>query len=239
MAEINDATGAAGSSANILVIDIGGNNVKLYSSTAREKRKFPSGPGLTPQKMVAGVNELTSDWPRDVISLGYPGPVLHQRIATEPHNLGRGWAGFDFAAAFERPVKLINDAAMQALGGYEGGKMLFLGLGTGLGTAMIVDGMVEPMELAHETYRNATFEDYIGRRALQRNGEEVWRAHVVDVVECLRAALQPDDILIGGGNVKKLDELPPGCRRGSNAHAFTGGIRMWRGVGAAPPAGRD
>jgi len=211
----------------ILVIDIGGNNVKVYSSMTGERRKFPSGPGLTPRAMVAGVKTLTDDWQYDAISIGYPGPVLHQRIATEPHNLGRGWAGFDFTLAFDRPVRLINDAAMQALGGYNGGKMLFLGLGTGLGTAMIVDGVLEPMELAHETYRNATFEDYIGRRALKRNGKKIWRAHVVDVIECLRVALQPDDILVGGGNVKKLKTLPPGCRRGSNSDAYTGGVRLW------------
>ena len=212
---------------NILVIDIGGNNVKLYSSTSKERRKLKSGRAMTPEKVVDGVHELTADWPCDVISIGYPGPLLHQRIATEPHNLGRGWAGFDFAAAFERPVKLLNDAAMQALGGYEGGRMLFLGLGTGLGTAMIVDGVVEPMELAHENYLDATFETYIGRRALEKDGKAVWRKHVLDAIEVLRKALQPDD-MIGGGNVRKLlYDLPPGCRRGTNADARTGGLRMW------------
>lgn len=211
----------------ILVIDIGGNKVKLYSSEENEKRKFPSGPRLVPQKMVEEIKRLTQDWQYEAISVGYPGPVLNQRIATEPHNLGRGWAGFDFAAAFGRPVHLINDAAMQAVGGYQGGTMLFLGLGTGLGTAMVADGVVEPMELAHEAYRNATFEDYIGRRALERHGKAVWRTHVLDVIEYLRAALQPDDILIGGGNVKKLGDLPDGCRRGHNVDAFTGGLRLW------------
>jgi polyphosphate glucokinase len=162
-----------------------------------------------------------------MVSIGYPGPVLRGRPIAEPYNLGRGWVGFDFAAAFGRPAKVINDAAMQALGSYKGGKMLFLGLGTGLGTTMIVDGTVEPMELGHLPYRKGTYEDYIGRAGLERAGQKKWRRCVADVVERLMAALQPDDTVIGGGNVAKLDVLPPHCRAGENANAFLGGFQLW------------
>jgi polyphosphate glucokinase len=169
-----------------LAIDIGGTHVKLLASGEKESRKFPSGPGMTPEMMVAGVGKLAADWSFEVISVGYPGPVLHNRPVTEPHNLGRGWISFDFQRAFKCRVKFMNDAAMQALGSYRGGKLLFLGLGTGLGTTMIVDGIIEPMELGHLPYKKATYEDYIGLRGLERYGERKWRKHVVDVIEQCR-----------------------------------------------------
>ncbi len=212
---------------NVLSIDVGGTHVKVLVTGASEKREFASGPELTPQAMVDGVKSATSDWNYDVVSIGYPGPVLHGKPVAEPRNLGRGWVGFDFESAFGKPVKIVNDAAMQALGSYRGGKMLFLGLGTGLGTALIAGGNVEPMELAHLPYKKATFEDYVGERALKRCGKKKWRKQVAKVVETLVAALEPDDVVIGGGNVKKLDKLPPLCREGDNANAFTGGFRLW------------
>jgi len=221
---------------NVLVIDVGGTHVKIFATGQKEVRKFPSGPKLTAAQMVSSVIELAGDWKYDVVSIGYPGPVLRSRPVAEPHNLGRGWMGFDFEAAFKRPVRVMNDAAMQALGSYRGGKMLFLGLGTGLGSTLIVDGIVEPMELGHLPYRKGTYEDYVGIRGLQQHGGKKWRKHVADVVERLVAALQPDDVVLGGGNVAKLKELPPGCRAGDNANAFTGGFRMWED--ARKPAGR-
>ena len=177
--------------------------------------------------MVLNVKTLAGDWKYDVVSIGYPGPVLHERIAAEPHNLGAGWVAFDFRAAFECPVKLINDAAMQALGGYRGGRMLFLGLGTGLGSAFIVDGLVEPMELGHLPYRKETFEDYIGAHSLEKKKKRKWNKHVHAVIEQFRSALEPDDILIGGGNARHILELPAGCRLGANADAFVGGFHLW------------
>jgi polyphosphate glucokinase len=176
--------------------------------------------------MVAGVKALAKGWTYEVIAMGYPGPVLNNRPVAEPHNLGRGWEGFDYAGAFGCPVKIANDAAMQALGSYNGGKMLFLGLGTGLGSTMIVDGVVEPMELAHLPYRKATYEDYVGLRGLVKRGKKKWREYVADVVSLLGAALQPDDIVIGGGNAKELKKLPTGCRAGDNSNAFIGGFRL-------------
>jgi polyphosphate glucokinase len=214
----------------VLAIDVGGTHVKILATGQREHREFASGPTLTPRKMIARVKELARDWKYNVVAMGYPGPVLHGRPVAEPHNLGRGWVGFNFAKAFRRPVKIVNDAAMQALGSYKGGKMLFLGLGTGLGTTMIVDGIVEPMELAHLPYRKATYEDYVGLRGLLRFGKKKWRKHVEDVVAKLGAALEVDDIVLGGGNAMKLDKLPPGCRMGDNANAFLGGFRLWKGV---------
>jgi polyphosphate glucokinase len=210
-----------------LVIDIGGTHVKILVTGQKEHREFDSGPNLTPKRMVAGVKKLASDWKYDVISIGYPGAVVRNRIVAEPHNLGRGWLGFKFHAAFKRPVKIVNDAAMQALGGYKRGKMLFLGLGTGLGTALIVDGIIEPMELGHLPYRKATYEDYVGLRGLLKYGKKKWRKNVADVVERLVAALEPDEVVLGGGNVKKLKKLPPHCRAGDNANAFIGGFRLW------------
>jgi len=177
--------------------------------------------------MVSGVRKLAHGWTYDVVSIGYPGPVLRGRPMAEPYNLGRGWMGFDFARAFGRPVKVVNDAAMQALGSYKGGKMLFLGLGTGLGSAMIVDGIVEPMELAHLPYKKGTYEDYVGHAALEHDGKKKWQRHVEDVIEKLIAALEPDEAVIGGGNVSKLDKLPPHCRAGDNENAFAGGFRLW------------
>ena len=227
---------------NVLAIDIGGTHVKVLVSGEKESRKFPSGPTMTPQIMVAGVGRRTADWTFEAISVGYPGPVLHNRPVAEPHNLARGWTTFDYRRAFRRPLKFMNDAAMQALGSYRGGKLLFLGLGTGLGTAMIVDGIVEPMELAHLPYKRATYEDYIGLRGLKKHGREKWQKHVADVVQQLVAALEPDDIVLGGGNLRLLDKLPSGCRAGDNANAFLGGFRLWTDGSARksrPPPSRS
>jgi polyphosphate glucokinase len=212
---------------NALVIDVGGTHVKILATGQDEPREFVSGPTLTPQQMAVGVKELARGWKYDVISMGYPGLVLHGRVIAEPHNLGRGWVHFDYRAAFGRPVRIINDAAMQALGSYKGGKMLFLGLGTGLGSALVVDGIVEPMELGHLPYKKGTYEKYVGQRGLEKRGKKKWRRHVADVVASLIAALEPDDVVLGGGNVKKLKELPKGCRAGDNANAFLGGFRLW------------
>ena len=213
----------------ILAIDVGGSHVKVLASDRTAARRFASGPRLTPARMVEQVKALTSDWTYEAIAMGYPGLVVHGRIAAEPSNLGRGWTGFDFAAAFGLPVKLINDAAMQALGSYQGGRMLFLGLGTGLGSALIVEGRLEPMELAHMPYRKGrTYEEYLGQAGLKRLGPNKWRKHVLAVVELLRAALEPDSVVIGGGNATRLTGLPPGVRLGTNANAFLGGFRLWQ-----------
>jgi polyphosphate glucokinase len=212
---------------HVLVVDIGGTHVKILATGQDEPRKFISGSTLTPEQMVVEVKKLAQGWKYDVISIGYPGVVLHGRPIAEPHNLGRGWVHFDYLTAFGRPVTIINDAAMQALGSYKGGKMLFLGLGTGLGSALIVDGVVEPMELGHLPYKKGTYEQYVGRRGLEKRGKKKWRRHVAHVVASFIAALEPDDVVLGGGNVKKLKELPPGCRIGDNANAFLGGFRLW------------
>jgi polyphosphate glucokinase len=212
---------------NVLVIDVGGTHVKVLATGQDARRECGSGPHLTPKRMVSEVRELVAGWRYDVISIGYPGPVRRNRPVAEPWNLGKGWIGFNFKAAFRRPVKVVNDAAMQALGSYKRGKLLFLGLGTGLGSAVIVDGIVEPMELGHLPYDKATFEDYVGARALKKYGKKRWRRYVSDVVERLIAALEPEDVVLGGGNVHKLNELPPGCRAGDNADAFRGGVRLW------------
>jgi len=216
---------------NVLVVDIGGTHVKFLATGQAQPRQFPSGPTMTPKHMVSGVKKLTAEWKYDVVSIGYPGSVLRSRPVTEPHNLGKGWVGFDFENAFECPVKLVNDAAMQALGSYKGGKMLFLGLGTGLGSTLMVDGIVEPMELGHLPYKKGTYEDYVGLRGLEKRGKKKWRKYVADVVTRLVAALQPDEVVLGGGNVKKLQELPSGCRVGENANAFRGGFRLWEQTG--------
>jgi polyphosphate glucokinase len=223
---------------NVLVVDVGGTSVKILATGQDEPQRFPSGPTLTAETMVSRINELARDWKYDVVAMGYPGPVLRDRPVAEPVNLAPGWVGFDYQAAFGRPVKIINDAAMQALGGFKGGKMLFLGFGTGLGSAMIVEGIVEPMELGHLPYRRGTFEDYVGVRGLERLGKRKWRKRVWDVVARMVAALEPDDVVIGGGNAKKLKELPPGCRLGDNADAFLGGFRLWEGVREAHQAPR-
>ncbi len=222
----------------VLVVDVGGTHVKILASGHKESRKFPSGPTLTPKQMVAGVKRLAGDWKYDVVTIGYPGPVLRGRPVAEPCNLGRGWVGFDFHAAFKRPVKVVNDAAMQALGSYKRGKMLFLGLGTGLGSTMIVDGIVEPMELGHLPYKKGIYEDYVGQRGLEKHGKRKWRRHVADVVARLKAALEPNHVVIGGGNVKKLKELPAGCRPGANGNAFLGGFRLWGQPGDRKPSSR-
>jgi polyphosphate glucokinase len=212
---------------NVLAVDVGGTHVKILATGEKASREFASGPTLSARKMVAGVKKLAAGWKYDAVAIGYPGPVLHGQPVSEPHNLGRGWVGFDFARAFSCPVKIVNDAAMQALGSYRSGKMLFLGLGTGLGSAMIVDGIVEPMELGHLPYKKATYEDYVGLRGLEKHGPHKWRRHVADVVKLLVAALEPEDVVLGGGNVKLLRDLPAGCRAGENANAFLGGFRLW------------
>jgi polyphosphate glucokinase len=213
---------------NILVIDVGGNHVKVRDRNHKERVKIPSGPKMTAKEMVKQVREATTGWKYSGISMGYPGPVIHGHPLSEPHNLGGGWVGFDFQRAFGCPVKIINDAAMQALGIYKGGRMLFLGLGTGLGSAMIVDGVLEPMEMAHLPYKNGrTYEDYLGIRGLKRLGKKKWRKKVADVAAKLKSALEADDVVLGGGNAKLLKTLPPGCRLGNNSTAFTGGFRLW------------
>jgi polyphosphate glucokinase len=211
----------------VLAVDIGGTTVKILATGQAEPRKFASGKDLTPRKMVASVKKLAGNWMYDVVSIGYPGQVVGDRAVTEPRNLAHGWVGFDFAAAFGRPVKVINDAAMQALGSYEGGTMLFLGLGTGLGSALIVRGHIVPMELGALSYRKRTIEDYLGTRGLQKLGKKKWRKAVAFWVKRLRSALLLDEVVIGGGNVSKLKHTPLGVRLGSNAKAFIGGFRMW------------
>ncbi len=217
----------------ILVIDIGGTHVKALATGRRQRVKIPSGPKLTPARMVAGLRAATAGWKFDVVSVGYPGPVVHGRPLAEPHNLGPGWVGFDFKKAWGgRPVKIINDAAMQALGSYHGGRMLFLGLGPGLGSALIVDQVLEPMELAHLPYKKGrTYEDYVGLAGLKRMGKKKWRRCVNAVVRELASAVQADDVVIGGGNARLLKRLPRGTRRGENANAFRGGYRLWAGPG--------
>jgi len=222
----------------VLVVDVGGTHVKILATGQETPREFASGPTLTAKEMVTEVRKAATGWSYEVVSIGYPGPVLRGKPVAEPHNLGPGWVGFDFATAFGCPVRLINDAAMQALGSYQGGKMLYLGLGTGLGSAMIVEGIVEPMELGHLPYKKGTYEDYVGVRGLKRVGKKKWRRHVKDVVARLVAALQPDDVVLGGGNIHKLKTLPAGCRAGENANAFAGGFGLWeksRTWGASAP----
>jgi polyphosphate glucokinase len=212
----------------VLAIDVGGTHVKILASGQKTPQKFESGPRMTPKQMVAGVRKLTAGWNYDVVSIGFPALVVRGRIVHEPFNLGPGWVDFNFEKAFRRPVKLLNDAAMQAVGSYKGGRMLFLGLGTGLGSAMIADGILEPMELGHLPYRKGTYEHYLGTAGLKRHGKAKWRDWVEDVVKRLTAALEPDDVVLGGGNVKYLKALPKGCRPGNNANAFLGGFKLWR-----------
>jgi polyphosphate glucokinase len=211
----------------VLVIDVGGTNLKVSLGGPEPPLKIPSGKELTAEAMAQKVLEAAKGWDYEAVSIGFPGPVEDGRPEQEPKNLGPGWVGFDFETAFGKPVRVINDAAMQALGGYNGGKMLFLGLGTGLGSTLIVDGIVEPMELGHLPYRKSTYENYVGVRGLERLGKKRWRRYVADVVERFTAALEPEDVVLGGGNVKKLKTLPPGCREGDNANAFEGGFRLW------------
>lgn len=214
-------------SKQVLVIDVGGTNIKVLATGQKEPRKISSGPNLTARGMVQQVKRLVADWKFDAVSIGYPGPVVHGRPIHDPHNLAAGWVGFNFQKAFGCPVKIINDAAMQALGSYRGGCMLFLGLGTGLGSALIVDGFLEPLELAHLPYKKKTYEDYLGLRGLKRLGRKRWERHVTKAVEKLSAAMQTDYVVLGGGNVKKLSSLPPKCRPGDNRNAFKGGFRLW------------
>ncbi len=219
----------------VLVVDVGGTHVKVLATGEKTPREFSSGPTLTAEQMVAGVRAVAAEWTYDAVSIGYPGPVLHGRPVAEPRHLGPGWVGFDYRKAFGCPVQVVNDAAMQALGSYAGGKMLFLGLGTGLGSTLIVDGIVEPMELGHLPYRDGTFEQYVGLHALQAHGLAQWRCDVEDVVGRLSAALEPEDVVLGGGNVHMLETLPPGCRAGDNANAFIGGVRLWERAAARRP----
>ncbi|HTU26662.1 MAG TPA: ROK family protein [Pirellulales bacterium] len=213
---------------NVLVVDVGGTHVKILATGQTEMREMVSGPTLTPEAMVEGVKRLAEGWTYEVVSIGYPGPVVRGLPRLEPHNLGPGWVGFDYAAAFGHPVKLVNDAAMQALGSYEGGTMLFLGLGTGLGSALIYNGVLEPLEFAHLPYKKGrSYEDYLGIRGLKRLGKKRWRMAVADVVPKLRAAFEVDYVVLGGGNSRKLKTLPEGARLGDNANAFLGGFRLW------------
>lgn len=221
---------------NVLAVDVGGTNVKVLATGQKEPRKFPSGAKMTPEQMVSGVKEITSDWNYDVVSIGYPGLVLKGKPAAEPHNLGHAWVGFNFKSAFGCPVKIINDAAMQALGSYKSGLMIFLGLGTGLGSAIVDQGIVVPMELGHLSFKNGTYEDYVGLRGLKRLGKKKWQRYVAFGVARLVDALHPDDVVLGGGNTKKLKHLPPGCRRGDNANAFLGGFRLWEDASNARPS---
>jgi polyphosphate glucokinase len=212
---------------DVLAIDVGGSRVKMLVNGDDERRRFPSGPKLTPEEMVAGVLERTHDWEFSVISVGVPAPVLDGHVVREPFNLGNGWVGFDFEAALGKPTKLVNDAAMQALGTYTGGRMLFLGLGTGLGSTLIVEGVIQPMELGHMPYRRNTYEDYVGERGLKHLGKKRWREAVHDVIDVFFAGLQIEYIVLGGGNASLLEELPPNVRLGRNEDAFLGGFRLW------------
>jgi polyphosphate glucokinase len=212
----------------VLAIDVGGTHVKVLVSGEDTPRKFESGPKMTAVGMVKGVKKITQDWKYDAVAMGYPGPVIRNHPILEPHNMAKGWVGFHYDKAFGCPMKIVNDAAMQALGSYKGkGRMLFLGLGTGLGTAVVDNGIVEPMELGHLPYKKKTYEDYVGLRGLKKHGKKKWRKDVADVVERLTAAIEPDEVVLGGGNVKKLKKLPPRCRLGNNFNAFIGGFRLW------------
>lgn len=212
----------------VLAIDIGGSHVKIQSSAGGEERKAVSGPKMNAAGMADIVEKLAEGMTFDVISMGYPGPVVHNRIVSDPHNLAPGWVGFDFAQRFGKPVRIVNDALMQAIGSYQGGRMLFLGLGTGLGAAMIVENVAQPMELAHLPYRKGhMFEDYLGEASLEKRGHDKWQKHVFDAVEQLTAAMEPDYVVIGGGNAVRLDNFPPKVRRGDNANAFKGGFALW------------
>jgi len=218
----------------VLAVDIGGSHVKLLVSGETEPRRFDSGRTLTAQQMVDGVKEQAEGWDYEAVSIGIPAPIHHGRLAADPVNLGDGWVAFDFEGAFGKPTKIINDAAMQAIGSYEGGRMLFLGLGTGLGSAVIDQGLVEPMELGHLPFRKKTFEDYVGTAGLEKLGKKRWRKAVLEVLDHFYRAMEPDYVVLGGGNVKDLDELPPYARRGDNENAFKGGFRLWETPSTVP-----
>ena len=211
----------------VLAVDVGGSHVKALTSKESERRRFKSGHSLTAEEMVSGVLEAVDGWEWDVVSVGVPSPVRHGKVVAEPVNLGRGWVGFDYEGALGKPTKLVNDAVMQAVGSYEGGRMLFLGLGTGLGSALIADGVIEPLELGHLPFRKKTFEDYVSEHALKKVGRKKWQQAVFETVAQLTAATEPDEVVLGGGGVDELDKLPPGCRRGANENAFLGGFRLW------------
>lgn len=211
----------------VLAVDVGGSHVKALASNQVERRRFVSGPSLTAEEMVKGTLEAVDGWSWDVVTVGIPTPVRGGKVVAEPVNLGEGWVGFDYEGAFGRPTMLVNDAVMQAVGSYKGGRMLFLGLGTGLGSAMITDGVIEPLELGHLPFRKKTFEDYVGERGLKKRGQKKWKRAVFEAVEQLSAAMEPDEVVLGGGGVDELDELPEGCRRGENENAFLGGFRLW------------
>ena len=212
----------------VLVVDVGGNNVKLLASGRREARKLPSGPSLTPGRMVAAIRRATAGWSYGAVAIGFPGQIRDGRIVTEPVNLGRGWTRYDFRRGFGRPVRIINDAVMQALGSYRRGRLLFLGLGTGLGAALVLEGLPQPLEIAHLSYRaGKTYEDFLGKRGLDRAGKKRWRRLVFEIVPRLREAFQVDEVVLGGGNSKLLRTLPVGCRRGDNKNAFAGGFRLF------------
>lgn len=220
----------------VLAVDVGGSHVKVLVSGETESRRAVSGPTLTPAEMVKLALRAARGWKWDVVTVGIPAPVHGGRVTSDPVNLGKAWVGFDFEAAFKAPTKVMNDAAMQALGSYDGGTMLFLGLGTGLGTALIVDGIIEPMEMGHLPFKKRTYEDYVGERGRLKRGNRRWRELVTEVVEQLGAALEPDSIVLGGGNATKLRKLPPKARLGDNANAFTGGFRAWDGDARTTPA---
>ena len=213
----------------VLVIDVGGNNVKILATGEPAPRKVPSGPRLTPRAMVSGVKKAAAGWSWDAVTIGFPGPVKDGQPADEPHNIGRGWVSFDYSGAFGKPVRILNDAVMQALGSYRGGRMLFLGLGTGLGAALVLDGLTHPLEIAHLPYRNGkSYEEFLGRRGLERMGKKRWRGIVAEIVPRLHAAFQVDDVVLGGGNAKHVKDLPPDTRLGDNTRAFLGGFRLWQ-----------
>ena len=224
---------------DVLTVDVGGSHVKALASNQQERRRFESGPTLTPRQMVEGVLAIVDGWSWDVVSVGIPTPVHGGMPIAEPVNLGDGWVGFDYGGAFGKPTKVVNDAAMQALGSYEGGRMLFLGLGTGLGSALIAEGVLEPLELGHLPFRKKTFEDYVSARALDKHGKKEWKQAVFEVVERLSAAMQPDYVVIGGGGAEELDVLPPKARRGDNASAFVGGFRLWDPSSILPSSPTD
>jgi polyphosphate glucokinase len=211
----------------VLAVDVGGSHVKVLTSNETERRRFKSGPKLTAEQMAAGVLEAVDGWSWDVASVGIPTPVRGGKVVAEPVNLGEGWVGFDYEAALGKPTKVVNDATMQAVGSYEGDRMLFLGLGTGLGSTFIADGVIEPLELGHLPFRRKTFEDYVSEHALEKSGKKKWKEAVFETVAQLSAAMEPDYVVLGGGGVDELDELPPGCRRGANENAFLGGFRLW------------
>jgi polyphosphate glucokinase len=211
----------------VLAVDVGGSHVKALASNRKERRRFVSGRTLTPEQMVEGTLEAVAGWTWSRVTVGIPAPVRGGKVLHDPANLGAGWVGFDYEAAFGKPTQVVNDAVMQAVGSYQGGRMLFLGLGTGLGSAMIADGVIEPLELAHLPFRKKTFEEYVGEPALKKRGKKKWTKDVFATVAYLRAAMEPDEVVLGGGGVDDLEELPDGCRRGENANAFLGGFRLW------------